>query len=275
MANTINEIINNAKAMINGHYYYIYGMKGQIITEGIVNRFIKQYPNIYDSKTQKIALSRVGKGYGIDCSGFVCKAAGVSFMGSGTINSTAPHKWSIKDVSHVKSGMYIWKQGHVALIEIDATGQKWILEAKAFMSGLCRTKWENRYKDFTYYGEIKGVDYSNKLKEDDWIKRLQMSLNKNNYRDKNGNKLKANGIADELLLSACPTLMYGIQGDPIVKLVQEKLHRLGYYNDKISGNWGKITNAAVYQYQLKEVGIKEPSKVLKKNGTTWAKLLGL
>lgn len=159
MANKPSEIIKNAKKMITDGYVYVYGYKGSKVTKSEVKRLAKLYPSVFTSYILSLALKKVGK-MGIDCSGFVCKAAGISHIGSSQIYSNASSKWSVKDLSHVKNGCFIWRSGHVGLIEVDSNGQRWILEAQGTAYDLKRTKFENRYKAFTHYGYIPGVDYS-------------------------------------------------------------------------------------------------------------------
>ena len=159
MANKPSEIIKKAKKMINDGYVYVYGYKGSKITKNEVKKLAKLYPSVFTSYILSLALKKVGK-VGIDCSGFVCKAAGISHIGSSQIYSSAKEKWSISDLSHIKNGCFIWRSGHVGLIEIDDNGQKWILEAQGTVYDLKRTKFEIRYKAFTHYGYIPEVDYS-------------------------------------------------------------------------------------------------------------------
>lgn len=164
MANTPSEIIKNAKKMITDGYVYVYGYKGSKVTKNEVKNLAKLYPSVFTSYILSLALKKVGK-IGIDCSGFVCKAAGISHIGSSQIYSGAKEKWSINDLSHVKNGCFIWRSGHVGLIEVDENGQKWILEAQGTAYDLKRTKFENRYKAFTHYGYIPGVEYSSAPKK--------------------------------------------------------------------------------------------------------------
>lgn len=162
MANKPNVIIQNAKKMIADGYVYIYGYKGDKATKPQVERLIALYPKVFTYTIKKLALGKVGK-FAIDCSGYVCKASGISHMGSYQIYSSAPSKWSIKNLNHIQNGMFIWRSGHVGIIEIDSKGQKWILEAQGTKTDLKRTKFESRYKSFTHYGMIKGVDYTKEV----------------------------------------------------------------------------------------------------------------
>lgn len=152
-------MITNAKKMISDGYVYVYGYKGAKVTVAVVNSLAKQYPSVFTSAIKSLALKKVGK-YGIDCSGFVCKVAGISAMGSSQIKSSAPESWSVSNLANVKNGMFIWKSGHIGLIEVDSSGNKWILEAQSTATDLKRTAFASRYKHFTHYGKIKGVTYT-------------------------------------------------------------------------------------------------------------------
>lgn len=159
MANKPNTIISNAKKLKRNGYVYVYGYKGEVVTVNGVNSLAKLYPNVFTSSIKAMALKKVGK-HGIDCSGFVNKCAGTSLGGSFQIKSSAPHTWSVSDMSHIKNGMFIWKNGHIGLIEVDKEGKVWIHEAMGTAYDLRVSKWSDRASHFTAYGEIKGVDYS-------------------------------------------------------------------------------------------------------------------
>lgn len=159
MANKPSTIISNAKKLKKSGYVYVYGYKGEVVTVNGVNNFARLYPSVFTSSIKAMALKKVGK-HGIDCSGFVNKCAGTSLGGSTQIKSSAPHSWSVSDMSHIKNAMFIWKEGHIGLIEVDSNGDVWIHEAMGTAYDLRVSKWSDRASHFTAYGEIKGVDYS-------------------------------------------------------------------------------------------------------------------
>ena len=64
------------------------------------------------------------------------------------------------------------------------------------------------------------------------ITELQNRLNRQNFRDKNSNKLICDGVGGELTLSACPTIRKGARGE----LTQWIQARLGLSTDGIYGN---------------------------------------
>lgn len=163
MANKPNAIISNAKKLRKSGYVYVYGYKGEVVTVSGVNNLAKLYPSVFTSSIKAMALKKVGK-HGIDCSGYVNKCAGTSLGGSSQIKSSAPNTWSISNMSHIKNAMFVWKEGHIGLVEVDENGEVWIHEAMGTAYDLRVSKWSDRANHFTLYGEIKGVDYSNARK---------------------------------------------------------------------------------------------------------------
>jgi len=106
----------------------------------------------------------------------------------------------------------------------------------------------------------------------DWVLRLQKALNTNGYRDKDGNKLKEDGIAGEKTKSTCPSLKVGMKGD-IVILAQERLWELGFDPKGINGSYGNNTGNAVIVMKKKVMGDKNPTNIL--GNQSWNVLLGL
>lgn len=71
---------------------------------------------------------------------------------------------------------------------------------------------------------------------------LQQELNRQGFKDKNGNALAVDGVPGELTLSACPTVRKGAKGN-ITRWVQEQL------NIDADGDFGPITEEAVKTFQ--------------------------
>lgn len=279
MANKPNDIIKNAKKMINDGYVYVYGYKGDIVTKSGIETLAKQYPSVFTWGIKSLALSKVGK-HGIDCSGFVNKAAGTNLGGSTQICNAAPEKWSVKDISHVKNGMFIWRSGHIGLIEVDSSGQKWILEAQSTATDLKRTKWDSRAKSFTYYGKISGVNYG-----------VEKTENKTNVST---TVPQANGYSLEDFVKECQTIMGvtvdGIAGNitlshtvtisniinrkhALVKPIQKRLNALGYNCGEVDGIAGNKFKEAITKYQSEHSCIADGEITAQK--TTWKNLLGM
>lgn len=152
------DVVKNAKKMIANNYVYVYGYKGSRVTKDKVEALARQYPSVFTPSIKKMALAKVGK-MGIDCSGFVCDAAGIPHIGSTQIKDSATKTYPVSDTKHIKNGMFIWRQGHIGLIEVDSKGNKYIHEAKGTAYDCVTSKWSDRASHFTLYGYIKGVDY--------------------------------------------------------------------------------------------------------------------
>lgn len=159
MANTPAQAISVAKQMISNGVVYAYGFKYETITKAKVESLASQYPSVYTASIKNLVLGKVGK-TGIDCSGYVCRAFGLSNIGSSQLMAKMTNQYKVSDASKIKNGMIIWRQGHIALLEVDETGIPWVLEAKGTSYDLCRTLYSTRGRDFTYYGELSGIDYS-------------------------------------------------------------------------------------------------------------------
>lgn len=99
---------------------------------------------------------------------------------------------------------------------------------------------------------------------DNWVLRLQKELNKQNFKDENGNTLVEDGVAGKLTLSACPVIKINAKGN-ITKLIQEKL------GISVDGIFGNNTFDAVVKYQ-KNNGLSADGIVGNK---TWKSFLRL
>lgn len=163
MANSVTTAISIAKKMITDGVVYVYGYKYEPVTISKVNSLAAMYPSVFSPSIKKMALAKVGK-IGIDCSGFVCKAFGISNIGSSQLKAKMVHTYKVSDSSKIMNGMIIWRNGHIGLIEVDEAGEAWVLEAKGTAYDLVRSKYTTRGKSFTYYGELSGIDYSNARK---------------------------------------------------------------------------------------------------------------
>ena len=71
---------------------------------------------------------------------------------------------------------------------------------------------------------------------------LQEELNRQHFKDKDGNVLVVDGVPGELTLSACPTVRKGAKGN-ITRWIQEQL------NIDADGDFGSLTEEAVKTFQ--------------------------
>lgn len=153
------DVTKNAKNMKKDGYVYVYGYKGTKVTKEGVQSLAKQYPNVFTSTIKAMAMGKVGK-IGIDCSGYVNKAAKINLGGSTSIKVHFKSNHKVSDDKYVMDGMGIWHNGHIALIEVDENGNAFINEARSTSHDLTRTSWAERAKDFEIYGKIPGVNYN-------------------------------------------------------------------------------------------------------------------
>lgn len=155
------KVTSSAKEMIKNGYYYLYGAKGQKITKTLVNVLANTYKSVYNSAIISLAKSKIGKGYGIDCSGFVSKATKTNYGGSSEIRRHMYDIHRVSDKSHIVDGMVCHRNGHVGLIEVTKSGKAYVLEAQSTATDLKRTPIDRRLDKFTVYGKLKGVNYLN------------------------------------------------------------------------------------------------------------------
>ena len=111
----------------------------------------------------------------------------------------------------------------------------------------------------------KHINQSNKPLIDEWVKRLQIACNVQDF----SNQI-VDGIAGKNTLNGCPMVKKGARGN-ITKLLQEKLVSLGYNTNGVDGIFGSGTENAVRLYQ-KSNGLLSDGIVGK---NTWRKILNI
>lgn len=100
---------------------------------------------------------------------------------------------------------------------------------------------------------------------DQWVYQLQIELNRQGFKDKNGETLATDGLNGKCTLSACPTLKKGSKGN-ITLLVQKRLNSVGF-NLICDGDFGTKTYNAVITFQ-KNRGLKQDG-IIGKNTWSW------
>lgn len=94
-------------------YKYWYGAKGEIATKVLADRLRKENPSNWSQSYYDKALRDIdGKQRVCDCSGLVCHAYGI-----GTINSTSIRNKYPRWNGQPKTGMILWRQGHVGIYD--------------------------------------------------------------------------------------------------------------------------------------------------------------
>lgn len=109
---------------------YVYGMKGEVMTESRYNMLKDMYGDlIWDSDREKIGTVCV------DCSGLIGWATG-TYYSSGGLYNNAKKKGSIKTIIDAPTGAILYKKGHVGVY----CGNEYCIEAKGSAYGVVKTK---------------------------------------------------------------------------------------------------------------------------------------
>lgn len=276
MAYKPKEIIARAKKFKKNGMVYGYGYKNETITAANIAARAKMYA--YTSSQIALMKKKIGK-KGIDCSGFVNLAAGTNLGGSAQIYATSPQKWKISDPSHVRTGMFVWRSGHIGLVYIEF-GKKYIIEAASTAKDIIITPWEERASAFTHYGKIKGVSYASDKKksyknysEADFVKEMRKALG-----------LSSSASRVKILEATVTVSVEKNRYAACVSPLEKRLTALGYYTGIIEEDEGRSPifgdklGKAVKKYKKKWVNVSHPEKAteeVKARGTMWKLLLGL
>lgn len=143
------EFINNAKNYLN--YHYLYGYKGEIITQALNSALNREYPKIWNQSNYQYKSKLWIGDRAIDCSGLVCRALGYP-IGKDYGSYYMGENWEA--VASPAPGLVAWKSGHVAIC-ID---KNHIIEAAGIEAGV-RIR-EFKKSEFKKYLKAPGVDYS-------------------------------------------------------------------------------------------------------------------
>lgn len=103
------EAVKNASLLKDVKYWY--GAKGQLASADLADWLRAEYPSVWtNSYYSKAILDIDGKTRVGDCSYLVCKAYGISMIGSSQMKNKFK-VWNDKP----KNGMILWRSGHVAI----------------------------------------------------------------------------------------------------------------------------------------------------------------
>jgi hypothetical protein len=269
------KIVSNAKQMKKNGLVYGYGYKYEKITNDNIKAKAKMFA--YTSDQIRLMKKKIGK-MGIDCSGFVNRAAGTNLGGSTDIKNSSPATYPISNTTHRKNGMFIWKSGHVALIYSEF-GKWYIIEAQSTATDLVITEWSKRASAFTCYGKIKGVSYDSetisykKYSEADFIHDMRKALD-----------LKDSASRHDILNNTPTVSLTKNRYAQCISCLEKRLISLGYYSGVVESDQGRSPiygdklALAVKKYE-KKVSLKAtPEKAngeLEAKGATWRSLLGI
>lgn len=229
----VQKLIDKFREALDDDWGYIWGTSGELWTEA------KQASA---TREQTVEYGKKWIGHHVaDCSGLFSWAfkqlGGYMYHGSNTMyKSYCTEKGKISDRAALKPGYALFTgtendHGHVGLY----IGDGWVIEASTTQTGVIKSK--ASAKKWTYWGKLKGVEYSADPKADD----------------------------------ENPTLRKGDSGTAVYKL-QSILQGLGYDLGKwgVDGEFGSATEKAVKRFQ-KAAGLTVDGIVGK---ATWAALEG-
>lgn len=237
-------LIEKFRYALENHWGYIWGKAGQKWTQAQQDAATREQTIKYGSKW-------IGH-YVADCSGLFSWAfkqlGGYMYHGSNTMyKSYCTNKGMILPETVLKPGTSVYTgteddHGHVGLY----VGNGEVIEAKGTQSGVVKSKLDEKTKSggrrWTYWGELKGVDYGD---------------------------TPAEPVPEDPGEDGYPTLRKGSKGE-FVTLAQTMLINKGYDLSPYGadGDFGKVTENAVKQFQT-DWGLKADGVIGQK---TWAML---
>ena len=150
MSKTSRELIEFCKGKLGTPY--VFGMKGQILTEALLQQLAAENPKVYTSQYITKARSFMGK-HCTDCSGLITWCTGI-LRGSANYRETAREVKPIGTLNESMTGWALWKPGHIGVY----IGNGKCIEAKGINYGTVET----RAQDTPWVSvlKLKDIDYS-------------------------------------------------------------------------------------------------------------------
>lgn len=150
MSKTSRELIEFCKGKLGTPY--VFGMKGQILTEALLQQLAAVNPKVYTSQYITKARSFMGK-HCTDCSGLITWCTGI-LRGSANYRETAREVKPIGTLNESMTGWALWKPGHIGVY----IGNGKCIEAKGINYGTVET----RAQDTPWVSvlKLKDIDYS-------------------------------------------------------------------------------------------------------------------
>lgn len=124
---------------------YVYGAKGEILTQARLNQLAKENPSTFTSSYKAKAAKYIGQCC-TDCSGLISWYTGV-LRGSYNYHDTAEERVSIGHLNESMIGWGLWKPGHIGVY----IGDGLCIEAKGINYGIIEsqvsaTAWQKALK---------------------------------------------------------------------------------------------------------------------------------
>lgn len=131
---------------------YAYGAKGELLTQSLLKRLIKENPKVYTESYIKRTEKNLNK-ICVDCSGLISWCTGI-IKGSRAYYDTALERQPIRLLDETMRGWALWKSGHIGVY----LGDGCCIEA----SGVDRGVIQSQVKQGTWTHAIKlcDIDYS-------------------------------------------------------------------------------------------------------------------
>lgn len=183
---SVSDFLSNLEKIRTTGAVYLYGAKGEVITDSLVNRLAKENPKTYTNIYKKKALPLYGL-RGVDCSGLITLASGAPVEGSYYMGQ------NYKPAPTLQRGVILWRKGHVGVY----IGNDKVIEAKGIDFGIVISKYKKEnwakmllspYVDYSstqfYYkkgwnkddkgwwyawGTNKGEFYANTIEKLEWL----------------------------------------------------------------------------------------------------------
>lgn len=132
MGTTSNGLIEFAKSKVGTPY--VFGAKGQVLTQAILDRLARENPGTYTSTYKAKAARYIGQKC-TDCSGLISWYTG-RIRGSWNYHDTAAERVSIDHLDESMTGWALWKPGHIGIY----IGDGWCVEAKGIAYGTIKSR---------------------------------------------------------------------------------------------------------------------------------------
>lgn len=148
---------------------YVYGMKGEVMTEAIYNQLKQVYGDfVWDSDRQKI-----GK-VCCDCSGLISWATGIA-RSSQNYYDTALEVHPIAAIDKAPIGAAVWRKGHIGIYI--GNGEYIAEDGSAYG---CRIN--NLHKaGFTHWLKLKDIDYTAEPEDAEMVEQSKILVNGKEY----------------------------------------------------------------------------------------------
>lgn len=244
------EFVSAARKIHGAGYGYIWGAKGEVATEALLQRCIAEAEATgrYNFTQTKINFARLliaQKTPVTDCSGLLANSAGISPLSSAQIWAECTDKGTLPPVNPEASipqiaGLVVYRLGHIGIF----LGDGWVVESGGYIKGVVYTRLSDPATGthWTGYGKWSRIDYLNTPEVP---------------------------VASSWTVSR--VLKKGMVGDDVGGL-QAALTSAGYSCGKIDGILGSKTESAITAYQKSHgltVDGKAGKNTVSKLGGNW------